>query len=356
MIDAFRMFKQVPRVVFGAGSIAKLPEIIDIYSKDDYVVYLLDHALNKYDTENRLPIEEDDLVYYIDTTHEPKVEQVDSIRDEILDCQNGKKPGLIVALGGGSTMDVGKAVSVILNNEGSSNKYQGWDLVPNPAVAKVAIPTLSGTGAEASRTAVLTAKDKKYGINSDHSMFDVVLMDADLIKTVPNEQRFYTGMDCYIHCVESLEGSFINEFGTVYAKSALELCRKYFLKEGGTDEELMVASYMGGASVANSEVGVAHAMSYGLSLILGYHHGIANCIAFNVLDEFYPDYMDEFKEMLKLNDITLPENVCRDVTDAQLDAMVEMTLKMERPLTSAIGENWKDVLTGEKIKELYALM
>ena len=182
------------------------------------------------------------------------------------------------------------------------------------------------------------------------------MMDPDLTANVPTDQRFYTGMDCYIHCVESIEGSFKNTLGLAYAKESLELCVKVFLKQGGTDEDLMVASYLGGASVANSEVGVIHAMSYGLSLVLGYRHGVANCIVFRQLEEFYPEYVPRFMEMVELNGIELPDRVTEGISGEQLSAMIKMTHTMERPLTSALGDNWKEILDEPKIKDLYMKM
>ena len=356
MIDRIRAFKQVPRIIFGKGAFEEIEKFIKDYREKAYIVVLFDNVHETTGLKGKFQFQEDDYLFAVDTTEEPKTSQIDEIRDQILKDNHNTMPSLVIGIGGGSTLDIAKAVSVMLTNEGSSTLYQGWDLVKKDAIPKLAIPTLSGTGAEASRTAVLTAKDKKFGINSDQSMFDVVMMDPDLIKTVPNDQRFYTGMDCYIHCVESIEGLFINSFGKVYAQSALESCRKVFLNQGGTDEDLMVASYMGGASVANSEVGVVHAMSYGLSLILGYKHGIANCIAFDQLEEFYPEYVPEFRKMMELNNIILPKNITKNITDDQMDKMLQMTLKMERPLASALGNNWKKILTEDKITSIYKRM
>lgn len=353
-----KIFKQIPRIIFGKDAISDLMEIVNTYRTDGYVIFLVDSVHKKTGLKEKIDLIAlgRDLVLDVDVSTEPKTAYVDQIRGCIGKGRPDMSPGLVVGIGGGSTMDVAKAISVLMTNEGSSTEYQGWDLVKNPAIAKLAIPTLSGTGSESSRTAVLTAKDKKFGINSDYSMYDMVLLDPELLATVPNDQRFYTGMDCYIHSVESLEGSFINAFGRVYASSALELCRKVFLQAGGEDEDLMVASFMGGASVANAEVGVCHALSYGLSLVLGFHHGIANCIVFNHLEEFYPGYVKEFKEMLNLNNIQMPEHVTRDVSTEAMRRMIEMTLKVERALTSALGENWRDILTLEKIETLYRRM
>jgi 3-deoxy-alpha-D-manno-octulosonate 8-oxidase len=352
-----RIFKQVPRLIFGRASFNKLSEILSGYRNSGYILFVVDHIHKKNGLIESIPSEKNDLILAIDTSsHEPTTDQVDKLRNHILDLKEGKIPAFIVGIGGGSALDISKAISVMLTNDGSSRLYQGWDLVKNESIPKMAIPTLSGTGAEASRTAVLTSENKKFGINSDKSMFDLVMMDPDLIDDVPHGQRFYTGMDCYIHSIESIEGSFINSFGTAYAKESLELCEKVFLKQGGTNDDLMVASYLGGASVANSEVGVVHAMSYGLSLVLGYRHGIANCIVFRQLEEFYPKYVPTFMKMIELNNIKLPENVTAGISDEKLYAMVKMTHKMERPLTSALGDNWQEILDEPKIKDLYLKM
>ena len=69
------------------------------------------------------------------------------------------------SLFGGTILDLAKAVSIMLTNEGSSSDYQGWDLVKNPAIYHVGVPTISGTGAEVSRTTVLTGPERKLGIN-----------------------------------------------------------------------------------------------------------------------------------------------------------------------------------------------
>lgn len=176
-------------------------------------------------------------------------------------------------------------------------------MVKNPGVYKAGIPTLSGTGAEVSRTTVLTGPTRKLGMNSDFTPFNQIVLDPELTKDAPVNQRFYTGMDCYIHCIESLEGTYLNEFSKSYGEKALQLCQEVFLEKNVWDDEsdnkLMMASYAGGMSIAYSQVGVAHAVSYGLSYLLGTKHGIGNCIVMNHLHEYYPAGVNEFKRMVE---------------------------------------------------------
>jgi len=356
-MTSFRIFKQVPRLLFGENSIDRLSELLPIRKEEnDYYVFIIDDIHKDSSILNRIaPSDSDIIEWFPASKKEPSTLQVDEIKNKIIGIKNTQKPISVIGIGGGSSMDVAKAISVMLCNSGSSSEYQGWDLVPNPGIHKVGIPTVAGSGAEASRTAVLMGKDRKFGINSDFSMFDAIIMDSSLIRNVPVDQRFYSGMDCYIHCVESLEGTMINELAKGYAHKALELCERVFLADG-TDDMLMTASYMGGVSIVNSEVGVCHALSYGLSIELGYRHGFANCVAFNVLDEYYGEHVRKFRNMLKIHNVSLPTNVCKSLDSDAIDRMVAMTLRMERPLTNALGEDWQKIFTAEKIKSLYGEM
>jgi 3-deoxy-alpha-D-manno-octulosonate 8-oxidase len=245
----------------------------------------------------------------------------------------------------------------MLTNPGSSTEYQGWDLIKNPAVYHAAVPTLSGTGAEVSRTTVLTGPEKKLGLNSDYTVFDQVMLDPELTAGVPADQRFYTGMDCFIHCVESLTGTYLNAFSRAYGEKANDLCLEVFLKDDPESaDKLMMASYFGGMSIAYSQVGVCHALSYGLSFVLGLHHGIGNSIAFDYLEEFYPEGVVQFRQMLARQDFDLPRNIMKDVTEEQLETMINVALVLEPLWENALGKDWKQQMTRERIKELYLRM
>jgi 3-deoxy-alpha-D-manno-octulosonate 8-oxidase len=248
--SGFRIFKQVPRLIFGSGSLHRVEELIPDAGSSGYVVFVVDDVFKQDSSKlDFLDKKNQETIWFPASLKEPTTQQVDYIRDEILASDRGL-PKAIIGMGGGSTMDVAKAVSVMLANDGSSSDYQGWDLLNNPGIYKIGVPTISGSGAEASRTAVLMGKERKFGINDDYSMFDAIIMDSSLIPGVPKEQRFYSGMDCYIHCVESLQGGMIHELSRSYASKALELCENVFINKG-SDDELMTASYMGGVSIVN---------------------------------------------------------------------------------------------------------
>ena len=212
----FRNFQMVSQVVFGRGCFQQLDGILAERrpNASSAMVFLVDDVFEGTDWAGCLPVRAQDHLLWVNVDDEPKTAYVDALTRQVRQMGEALPAG-VIGIGGGSAMDLAKAVSLMLTNPGSSADYQGWDLIRYPAVYHVGVPTLSGTGAEVSRTAVLTGPDRKLGINSDYTVFDQIVLDPDLIAGVPPLQRFYTGMDCYIHCIESLEGTFLSPPGTV---------------------------------------------------------------------------------------------------------------------------------------------
>jgi 3-deoxy-alpha-D-manno-octulosonate 8-oxidase len=354
----YRNFKMVSHVVFGRGCFNQLGDILaqKRRSEGGFSVFLVDDVFQDSDLKARVPVRSQDRLIWVNVDDEPKTKYVDALTEQIKDL-SAELPASVIGIGGGSTMDIAKAVSLMLTNPGSSADYQGWDLIKNPAVFHVGIPTLSGTGAEVSRTTVLSGPEKKLGINSDFTVFDQILLDPQLIEGAPADQRFYTGMDCYIHCVESLNGTFLNAFSKAYGEKAMDLCRAVFLDDDPDgDDNLMMASYCGGMSIAYSQVGICHALSYGLGFVLGTHHGIGNCIVFDYLEDFYPKAVCEFREMMKKHHIRLPRNVTGSVDENQMEKMVDVALVLEPLWENALGPDWKRIMTRDKIRSLYRKM
>jgi len=350
----FRNFKMVTQVVFGRGCFNQLDDIL-AEKRRQFMVFAVDDVFKDTDFASRIPLKNEDMILWVNADEEPSTIYVDALTEEIRSFSESLPAG-VIGIGGGSTLDIAKAISLMLTNPGSATDYQGWDLIKNPAVWHAAIPTLSGTGAEVSRTTVLIGPEKKLGINSDHTVFDQIVLDPEVIADAPRDQRFYTGMDCYIHCVESLEGTYLNTFSKSYGEKAIDLCREVFLDSGSEgDDKLMMASYFGGMSIAYSQVGVCHALSYGLSFVLGIHHGVGNCIVFDHLEEFYPEGVREFRQMMERNDIRLPRPP-RKVSNAEMEKMIDVALVLEPLWENALGKDWKRIMTRERIEGLYGLI
>ncbi|ARJ66550.1 alcohol dehydrogenase [Magnetospirillum sp. ME-1] len=357
-----RITKTVGQYLFGPGSFDHLDSVIDERRtpQTPAVAFFVDHYFSGKPLLDRLPKHDGDLVVLIDTTDEPTTDGIDTLTAQVRDALG--LPAAVVGIGGGATMDSAKAVSNLLANPGKAEDFQGWDLLPGPGVFKVGVPTLSGTGAEGSRTCVMmnARKNLKLGMNSDHTVFDRLVLDPDLTTTAPRDQYFYTGMDTYIHNVESLSGHYRHGMADAFARESLGLCREVFL--GGdmqsetNREKLMIASYLGGSAIGNSYVGLVHPLSAGLSMVLHTHHCVGNCIVMNVMDEFYPAETEEFRRMVAAQGVSIPTGLCRDLPDSDIDRMYDATVIHAKPLANALGDDFLSVLTRDKVGQLFRRM
>ncbi|MDK9707501.1 MAG: iron-containing alcohol dehydrogenase family protein [Desulforhopalus sp.] len=354
----YRNFSIVPKIMFGRGSFNQLSDVISERRTNpgSYFVFVLDDVFTGKPLAGRLPLQGKDLLLPVNVDDEPKTSYIDQLVQKIREYSPVVPDG-IVGVGGGSAMDIAKAISLMLTNPGSSADYQGWDLIKNPSVYHVAVPTLAGTGAEISRTAILTGPVKKLGINSDYTLFHQIILDPELLAGVPTDQWFYTGMDCYIHDIESLHGTYLNEFSKAYGEKSLELCRQVFLEDhADKDDKLMMASYFGGMSIAYSQVGACHALSYGLSYVLGIHHGIGCCIAFDYLEEIYPQGVEEFRRMMEKHKIVLPRNLTAGLGKESMELMVTTALNLVPLWENCLGPDWQKLMTRERCLGLFQRM
>jgi 3-deoxy-alpha-D-manno-octulosonate 8-oxidase len=356
--------RNVSRYCFGRGSITKLSEILDRHRSlsKDWVVFLIDEYFDRCPKPlGVLPVESTDRVIHIRTNAEPSTQFIDSLVCEI-SASHKVLPSAVIGIGGGITMDVAKAISNLLTNGGRAEEYQGWDLVKEPGIYKIGIPTISGTGAEATRTCVMTNEKTgiKLGMNSDHTVFDQLILDPQLTATVPRNQYFFTGMDAWIHCIEALSGSYRNPVGDAFSTQTITLCREVFsdteMMSEENREKLMVASYLGGCAIATTYVGVVHPFSAGLSVVLGLHHCVANCITMMAMESYYPDEHREFMEFVEQQDVCIPKGVCSQLSDLQFDALYQATIVHEKPLTNALGDRYRDVLDRSQVRKIFEKM
>lgn len=359
-----RNVKNIDRYIFGLNSLSNLKDLVEKRraQKSGNIIFFLDHYFyNKNPLDQLNVIKPKDLVQYINSDKEPTTFHVNDIRDLVLKNSNAP-PSAIVALGGGCTLDIAKAVANLITNQGNAEDYQGWDLVKNKAIYKIGIPSISGTGSETTRTCVMTNPKNglKLGMNSDYTVFDQLILDPKLTSTVPKDQYFWTGMDAYIHCIESLNGSYRNAVGDSFSQQSITLCREIFLssemQSNANREKLMIASFLGGCAIASSYVGVIHPFSAALSVVLGTHHCVANCIVMRAMEDFYPAAYREFWSMATKQSVKIPDGVCRNLNDKQFDLLYNSMIIHDKPLTNALGNNYAKILTKERAINIFKKM
>ncbi len=212
---------------------------------------------------------------------EPSIELV----DEAVDLARQAQCDLVIAMGGGSAMDTGKAVSAMLTNEGDLLTYlevvgQGKALVHRP-VPMIAIPTTAGTGAEVTRNAVLSVPQHQRKVSMRHAWMlpDVALIDPELTYHLPPEITATTGLDAITQLIEPFVSCQNNPLTDGLCREGLQRAARS-LRTAYSDgmhaqarEDMAVASLFGGLALANAKLGAVHGFAGPIGGLINAPHG-----------------------------------------------------------------------------------
>jgi alcohol dehydrogenase class IV len=204
------------------------------------------------------------------------------------------KADMVVGLGGGSSIDAAKAISVLVNNELPLSQYAGLHKVPHPGVPLVAIPTTAGTGSEVTKVAVITdtERDVKMMILDVNLLPSVALVDYELTMTMPPLLTSHVGVDTLVHAVEAYVSKKANPLTDPLALSAIRLISEnlYAAYKDPSDrkarEAMTVASCQAGMAFANSSVCLVHGMSRPIGAVYHLTHGLSNAVLFPAVTRF----------------------------------------------------------------------
>jgi len=192
----------------------------------------------------------------------------------------------VVGVGGGSAMDVAKAIAILLTNGGKAVDYLGLGKIKKPGVAKIMVPTSAGTGAEVTFTAVFINEEtgSKGGMNGDPLYPDIALLDPELSVSLPPHVTAATGIDALTHALEAYTSILANPISELYSVRAITLIAENIrtaFADGRNIEarsNMLLASLLGGKALAIAGVGLVHAMAYPLGGMFGIPHGLANAV------------------------------------------------------------------------------
>lgn len=213
---------------------------------------------------------------------EPTCDQAQAVVNEF------KKTGaeFIVAVGGGSVMDIAKLASVLY-----TDKYGVRDLLDDPLLGKkwipsLMIPTTAGTGAEATPNSIVAVPEKelKVGIVNPDMIADAVILDAGMIKNLPRKIAASTGVDALSHAIECFTSRKANPFSDTFALEALDLIMNYIERACDDADDLeaknqmLIAAFYAGAAITASGTTAVHALSYPLGGKYHIPHGVSNAM------------------------------------------------------------------------------
>lgn len=335
-------------ITVGKGSLAKLPEIAKKLGGSHAFIISGPHLAKMGLVEKAA-----DYLKTVDikTDAFTEIEANPSVATVEKATEKFKESGadFIVAFGGGSPMDVAKAVGVVAKYGGSITEYEGAHKVPGPIIPLIAIPTTAGTGSEVTAFSVITdhSRDYKLTVFSYELLPAYAILDAELITTAPASVAAACGIDAFIHAEEAYISTAASPFSDAMAEKAMALIgkniRRFVANRGDMEaaEAMMVGSLFAGIAFSFARLGNVHAMSHPVSAFFDVPHGVANAVLLPVVAEYnaladhgryltiYNDispvlaYTDDFEPMMLVDaihslcaDIGIPENLTIAINQA----------------------------------------
>ena len=323
---------------FGIGSAAVLPELIKKYDlKKVMVIY--DGGVKAAGIAEKVlaEVKKADVPYVIfdDVIPNPTNEVVETAAS----LAKQEQVDGFVAVGGGSSIDTAKAVNVLMTNPGTIGEYGGMNMVKNPCLPLIAIPTTAGTSSEITNVSALidTQKVVKYVVIDDKITPSDVIADPEFTRTAPAGVTAATGMDAITHAVES----YISNMATLLTKynslKGLQILYQNVEKvvADGNDmearEQMMLGCVITGFGFSNANLGFVHAIAHTLSAHFGLAHGMANaCVLPYVMaynSEAVPELMVELAEAIGLDKTGDIEKDRLLLADALLDLIRRLKIK-----------------------------
>ncbi|MCG8423482.1 MAG: iron-containing alcohol dehydrogenase [Proteobacteria bacterium] len=274
-------FNTVRRIVFGVGALQQIGEEIKRH-QGNRVLVVTDPGIKAAGLVDKMAavLEKDGLAYHVfaEVESDPRVEVV----AESVAAAKTFSPDIVVGFGGGSALDISKVTSIMLTNNGVVEDYFGMEKVPSPGLPLILVPTTAGTGSEVTSICVLsdTKNDVKNGIVSEYMFARVALLDPELTVGLPPHVTAMTGMDAFVHAMESYVGvraSFLTDTLNLQAISMIagNLRRAY---ANGHDIEartqMLQASCMAGMAFSNTQNGLDHALALAIGGRFHLPHGL----------------------------------------------------------------------------------
>jgi alcohol dehydrogenase len=364
MINTFG-FARIPRIEFGAGKFTMLPGIVSSCGKRALIIT----GGSSFRKSGRLDVlikalSGNRVSSHIETiSGEPSPDLIDDI------CAKYRKPEIpvVVAIGGGSVMDAGKAVSAMLKLDRPVDNFlegMGKEKHPGVKVPFIAVPTTSGTGSEATKNAVLSkigSEGYKTSLRHDNFVPDVALIDPELMLTCPSPITAACGMDAFVQLLESYVSIKPTPMTDALALSGMEAVARSLVSsctdgagDIGARSDMAYGALISGITLANAGLGVIHGFASSIGGFFNIPHGIicgtllaaATKKNIEVLKEKDPDGI-QLKKHARVGAVlsgrVYDESRVHELYDRLIDALNGWTLKLEMPLLREYGVKISDI-------------
>lgn len=350
---SYRELYQPTHTIIGKGCIQEIPRHIDVIAGKKALV-VSDEGLEKIGTVKKVldVLERAGKPYALYTGVKPN--PTVSIVNEAKAVYDREGCDYLIGIGGGSPLDVSKAISILANNEGKVEDYNGLDKSQKAGAPLIAINTTAGTGSEVTRAYVVTdevRKSKMLMVDANCLSY-LAINDPDLMVGMPPALTAATGMDALTHAIEAYVAKSHFPFTDGIALEAVSLVGKSLEKayEDGRNIEARTdmcwAEYMAGLAFSNAGLGMVHAMAHQLGGFYNTPHGVANAILLTHVMRYNTSACkDRYADIARALGIQTAKMTADQAANAAIEYIEGMAERMKIPKLSETAFKPADVIT-----------
>ena len=323
----------------GHGAIREIPGLLKARGFQKAFV-ASDPDLLKFGVTKKVTdlLDENGIAYeiYSDIKPNPTIENVqhgvDAFRASGADC--------MITIGGGSSMDTGKGIGIIINNPEyyDVRSLEGVAPTKKRTVFTIAVPTTGGTGAESTINYVITdvERKRKFVCVDPNDIPDIAVVDPDMMASMPKGLTASTGMDALTHAIEGYTTGAAWELSDVLNLEAIQLIAKNLRKAVQNDpdgrEGMALAQYVTAMAYSNVGLGIAHSMAHTLGAVYDTPHGVACAMMLPIVMEFNQECTGEkFKAIAEAFGVDTEGMSAAEYRKAAIDAVRQLSVDVGIP-------------------------
>ena len=336
-------------VTFGKNAAKELPRILkEFKAKNVMVVYDAGVKMAGIAEKVLAEVEKADVKVTVFDGVIPN--PTNEVVEEAAEIAQRENIDVFVAVGGGSSIDLTKAVNILMTNPGPIGQYGGIGLVKESVLPLIAIPTTAGTSSEITNVVALTDTKAvcKYVIIDNKIVADKVIADPEFTKTMPAGVTAATGMDAITHAVESYISNMSTALTEYHSIKALQIFHEYLPKAvaNGSDmearEKMMLGCLIAGFGFSNANLGLVHGIAHTLSAHFHLAHGVANATVLPYVMEYNADSCPEkMVNLAKAIDLPVSGDLAKDKYLLSKE-LLKMTKTVGIKTLSELGVEEKD--------------
>lgn len=323
----------------GHGAINEIPGIVKgkgfkkafVASDPDLVKFNVTSKVTDLLKENGI-----DFEVYSDIKPNPTIENI----QHGVDAYKVSGADFMITIGGGSSMDTGKGIGIIVNNPEfyDVRSLEGLSPTKNRTVFTIAVPTTGGTGAESTINYVVTdvEKRRKFVCVDPNDIPDIAVVDPDMMSSMPKGLTASTGMDALTHAIEGYTTGAAWELADVLNLESIQLIAKNLRKAVANDpdgrEGMALAQYVTAMAYSNVGLGIAHSMAHTLGAVYDTPHGVACAMMLPIVMEYNQEYTGEkFKAIAEAFGVDTTGMDQKAYRQAAIDAVRQLSVDVGIP-------------------------